>query len=133
MGVECTLAVIGTGGPCPCRALRAYSMAALLNIPAASVPRFACSGLNWKTPREALAGQRGQSDRWHAVARYCLAGPEERDKWEEEGILTQGEKRGRVSGVSRAPSPLLAQEDPHQSEATRFTLLARKRVSRPCK
>eukprot|EP00976_Prorocentrum_cordatum_P062544 1176759-Prorocentrum_minimum.AAC.1 len=34
------------------------------------------------------------------------------ERWEKVGSWTQGEKRGRVSGVSRAPLPLLAQEDP---------------------
>eukprot|EP00976_Prorocentrum_cordatum_P082238 1184733-Prorocentrum_minimum.AAC.1 len=35
------------------------------------------------------------------------------EKWEKVGNWTQGEKRGRVSGVLSAPLPLLAQEDPH--------------------
>eukprot|EP00959_Pyramimonas_sp_CCMP1952_P392643 8227238-Pyramimonas_sp.AAC.2 len=34
------------------------------------------------------------------------------EQWERVGNWTQGEKRGRVSGVLRAPLPLLAQEDP---------------------
>eukprot|EP00976_Prorocentrum_cordatum_P079753 1183692-Prorocentrum_minimum.AAC.1 len=33
-------------------------------------------------------------------------------QWKEVGNWTQGEKRGRVSGVLSAPLPLLAQEDP---------------------
>eukprot|EP00959_Pyramimonas_sp_CCMP1952_P276124 5771840-Pyramimonas_sp.AAC.1 len=32
-------------------------------------------------------------------------------QWEKVGSWTQGKKRGRVSGVLRAPLPLLAQED----------------------
>eukprot|EP00976_Prorocentrum_cordatum_P052249 1054446-Prorocentrum_minimum.AAC.2 len=34
------------------------------------------------------------------------------EQWEKVGNWTQGEKRGRVSGVMRAPLPSLAQEDP---------------------
>eukprot|EP00976_Prorocentrum_cordatum_P068861 1179315-Prorocentrum_minimum.AAC.4 len=34
------------------------------------------------------------------------------EKWEKVGNWTQGEKRGRVSGVLSASLPLLAQEDP---------------------
>eukprot|EP00976_Prorocentrum_cordatum_P059774 1175645-Prorocentrum_minimum.AAC.1 len=34
------------------------------------------------------------------------------EQWEKVGNWTQGEKRARVSGVSSAPLPLLAQEDP---------------------
>eukprot|EP00976_Prorocentrum_cordatum_P097352 1190952-Prorocentrum_minimum.AAC.2 len=34
------------------------------------------------------------------------------EQWEKVGNWTQGEKRGRVSGVLRAPLPLLAEEDP---------------------
>eukprot|EP00976_Prorocentrum_cordatum_P112907 1195611-Prorocentrum_minimum.AAC.1 len=34
------------------------------------------------------------------------------EQWETVGNWTQGEKRGRVSGVLSAPLPLLAQEDP---------------------
>eukprot|EP00959_Pyramimonas_sp_CCMP1952_P020055 423464-Pyramimonas_sp.AAC.1 len=34
------------------------------------------------------------------------------EQWERVGDWTQGEKRGRVSGVLRAPLPVLAQEDP---------------------
>eukprot|EP00976_Prorocentrum_cordatum_P071529 1180358-Prorocentrum_minimum.AAC.4 len=35
------------------------------------------------------------------------------EKWEKVGNWTQGEKRGRVSGVLNASLPLSAQEDPH--------------------
>eukprot|EP00976_Prorocentrum_cordatum_P072745 1180829-Prorocentrum_minimum.AAC.1 len=34
------------------------------------------------------------------------------EKWEKVGNWTQGEKRGRASGVLSASLPLLAQEDP---------------------
>eukprot|EP00976_Prorocentrum_cordatum_P039929 811101-Prorocentrum_minimum.AAC.1 len=35
-------------------------------------------------------------------------------QWEKVGNRTQGKKRGRVSGVLKAPLPLLAQEKPRQ-------------------
>eukprot|EP00976_Prorocentrum_cordatum_P074328 1181475-Prorocentrum_minimum.AAC.2 len=43
--------------------------------------------------------------KWEQVSRKS-------EKWEKVGNWTQGEKRGRVSGVLSASLPLLAQEDP---------------------
>eukprot|EP00959_Pyramimonas_sp_CCMP1952_P175906 3675737-Pyramimonas_sp.AAC.1 len=44
------------------------------------------------------------------------------NRWEKAGNWTQGEKRGRgVSGVLRAPLPLLAQEDPERGAAARHS------------
>eukprot|EP00976_Prorocentrum_cordatum_P116725 1196202-Prorocentrum_minimum.AAC.3 len=36
------------------------------------------------------------------------------EQWEKVGNWSQGEKRGRVSGVLSAPLSLLAQEDPYK-------------------
>eukprot|EP00959_Pyramimonas_sp_CCMP1952_P092798 1941995-Pyramimonas_sp.AAC.1 len=44
--------------------------------------------------------------------RVMLAGPEGESSGRKWGPGQGGEKRGRVSGVLRAPLPLLAQEDP---------------------
>eukprot|EP00959_Pyramimonas_sp_CCMP1952_P094185 1970357-Pyramimonas_sp.AAC.1 len=49
------------------------------------------------------------------------AGPKVGEPWEKVRNWTQGEQRGRVSGVWSAPLPLLAQEDP-QNEVIVFII-----------
>eukprot|EP00976_Prorocentrum_cordatum_P114884 1195914-Prorocentrum_minimum.AAC.5 len=52
--------------------------------------------------------------RWPPIQAYApsLHQGQRGEKWEKVGNWTQGEKKGRVSGVLSASLPLLAQEDP---------------------
>eukprot|EP00959_Pyramimonas_sp_CCMP1952_P156353 3269887-Pyramimonas_sp.AAC.1 len=57
--------------------------------------------------RPTNAHKRNQLSQKYSKIQYTYGG----EKWEKVGNWTQGEKRGRVSGVLCASLPLLAQED----------------------
>eukprot|EP00976_Prorocentrum_cordatum_P077336 1182646-Prorocentrum_minimum.AAC.2 len=64
-------------------------------------------------PRTSREEQRKKREKENETASTsCTEEGPRGEQWEKVGNWTQGEKRGRVSGVSSAPLPLSAQEDP---------------------